>query len=292
MIPVAARAAVITALLLVSSSSAWATNSVLVGLSRIDDFASPGEQFSMDIVVDLDAPGVTAVTVAATGGLVTFSESPPGSGQWEQDDDVTFADLSALQTALDGTFSVTISGSSPSVSTFSLNANALVDGDFFPTPTNLSPANGATSVSTTTMLSWTDPTGAVTPYALNVAVRDFSTSQEALSIPALGVLEIPLSATSWQPPAPLDSGPTEFSVFYANVDASVTALISALQVTSGMITWDTSDFAPPSYPAATPFLVLAAESTVQFDVPEPSAGLLGAAALATLGILSSRRRRS
>jgi hypothetical protein len=167
-----------------------------------------------------------------------------------------------------------------------------VDGDFFATPTNLSPANGATGVSPTTLVSWTDPTGMVTPYALAVDVENDSETQEVLSIPDLGVVEIPITATSWQPPLALANGPVEFGVFYADVDLAVATAISALQVTAGTITWGNSSFAPPGYPAATPLLLLSSESIVQFAVPEPAAALLAATALAGLALLAGCRSRA
>ncbi len=276
------------------ASSAWAVNSVLVSLTRVDDFLFPAPAFEMDMSVELDGAGVTAVTVQAGSLALTFEEFPPGSGEWEQIEEITFSNLAALQSALDGTWTLMIAGgTSASMSTFTLDAAALMDGNFFPTPTNLSPANGATSVSATTLLSWTDPTGAVTPYALSVDTFSFSPEQEqeVLGIPDLGMLDISITATSWQPPLALPDGPIEFAVFYADADLSVLTAISALQVTMGTITWGNSDFSPPGYPAATPLLVLSSESIVQFTVPEPSAGLLTATALATV-ILIARRKRT
>lgn len=275
------------AMALVPVSSASAVNSILLALSRVDDFLFPAAQFSMYISVDLDLVGVTEVMVQAGSLSVPLEGSPFGSGAWEEE--VQFSDLTALQSTLDGTWTVTIAGPSPSTSTFSLNAASLVDGDFFPTATNLSPADGATNVATTPLLSWTDPTGPATPFALNVFVESDTHEQEALSIP--GVQEdIPITATSWQPPTPLPNGPIEFSVFYADPDTS--GMIGPLQVTMGALTWGNDAFSPPGYPASTPLLLLASESIVLFTVPEPSSALLGAAALATAALLARRRRGS
>lgn len=271
------------AMALVPASSALAVNSIILDLNRVDDFLFPAAQFSMDITVNLDLVGVTGVTVQA--GSLSVPLEAYGSGAWEGE--TQFPDLAALQSTLDGTWTVTIAGNSPSTSTFSLNAASLVDSDFFPTAMNLSPADGATNVSTTPLLSWTDPTGQATPFALNVFVESDTHEQEALSIP--GVQEdIPITATSWQPPTPLPNGPIEFSVFYADLGPS--AMIGPLQVTMGALTWGNDAFSPPGYPASTPLLVLASESIVQFTVPEPSVALLGAAALATTALLARRRR--
>ncbi len=284
------RTLVTLALALAPASSAWAVNSAIVNLSRLDDFVFPAAEFAMDMSVELDGGGVMAVTAEAGSLALTFEEFPPGSGEWEQIEEITFSNLAALQSTLDGTWTVTIvGGTSASTSTFTLDAAALVDGNFFPTPTNLSPANGAINVSPTTLLSWTDPTGMVTPYALAVDVENDSESQEVLSIPDLGVLDIAITATSWQPPLALPNGPIEFAVFYADADLPVLTAISAFQVTAGTITWGNSGFSPPGYPAATPLLVLASESIVQFTVPEPSAALLAATALAAVAALARRR---
>ena len=66
------------------ASSAWAVNSVLVSLARVDDFLFPAAAFEMDMSVELDGAGVTAVTVQAGSQALTFEEFPPGSGEWEQ----------------------------------------------------------------------------------------------------------------------------------------------------------------------------------------------------------------
>ena len=283
------RTLVALALALAPASSTWAVNSAIVNLSRLDDFVFPAAEFAMDMSVELDGGGVLAVTAQAGSLALTFEEFP-GSGEWEQIEEITFSNLAALQSTLDGTWTVTIvGGTSASTSTFTLDAAALVDGNFFATPTNLSPANGATGVLSTTLLSWTDPTGMVTPYALAVDVDNDSESQEVLSIPDLGVLDISITATSWQPPLALPNGPIEFAVFYADADLPVLTAISAFQVTAGTITWGNSGFSPPGYPATTPLLVLAPESIVQFTVPEPSAALLNATALAAVAALARRR---
>ena len=274
----ALRTLAVLAIAFAPASIASALNSVFLDLSRIDDFASPSAQFLMGVNVNLDLAGVTGVTVQAGSLSLPFAEFPFGSGAWEVNE-TPFTDLAALRNAINGIWTVTIVGTSPSTSTFTVSAAILVDSDFFPTATNLSPADAAINVSTTPLLSWTDPTGAATPFALNVRAASDTVEQEVLSIP--GVQEdIPITATSWQPPVALLNGPIEFSVLYA--DAATSTVISALQVTTGAITWGNDAFSPPGYPAATPLLVLASESIVQFTVPEPSAAFLGAAALATL----------
>lgn len=271
------------AMALAPASGASAVSSITLELSRIDDFLYPGQQFAMAIDVNLDVVGVTGVTVE-TGSLSLPLEAPSGSGEWFEE--MPFADLAALTTAADGIWTVMIAGTSPSTSTFTLNAATLTDSDFFSTATNLAPADGATNVSTMQQLSWSDPTGPATPYALVVLVENGTYQQEALSISGLQQ-DIPITATSWLPPTPLPSGPIEFSVLYA--DPGTSAMISALQVTTGAITWGNDAFSPPGYPASTPLLVLASESVVHFTVPEPSATFLGVTVLATLSLLARRR---
>lgn len=276
-------------LALTPASSVWADNTAIVSLVRIDDFVFPGAEFLFDLEINLDVAGVASVSAQAGNVALTFDEGSPG--EWEQIEEPLYANLAALQSAVDGMWTITITGTFPSTTTFTVGAAGLVDGDFFPTPTNVSPANGATDVSSTALLSWTDPTGLVTPYALILEVEDDgSLDQEALSIPDLGILDIPINATSWQPPLALPDGLNEFFISYVDVDLTViNATISAFQVTSGTIAWNNSEFSPPGYPATTPLLVLASETVVGFTVPEPSAGLLGAAALTTLAGLKRRR---
>jgi hypothetical protein len=262
-----------------------------VSLSRIDDHLFPTSEFAMDMTLIVEESGVTSVSAVAGTEALTFEEDTPGSGEWELVEEPDYADLAALQAAVNGTWTVTVAGTTPSTSTFKLDAAALVQGDFLAVPTNMSPAHGTTGVSSTATLSWSDNTGVTVPYALAVEYDGDAGFDEALSVLDLGILDIPITATSWQPSNPMPVGPIEYGVFYADVDLPVLATtISALQVTSGSITWGAAGFAPAGYPAATPFLVLGAESIVVFTVPEPTAAPLTASVLVMLSVLARRRR--
>jgi hypothetical protein len=261
------------------ASELVATNSAAVVISRLDDFLYPEAEFGVEFELGLGGGGVTAVTVTVGG---TEYDLEDWDGSWENDDDIVFADLAAMQTALDGVWTIETFGSSPGTSTFTLNAATLTDDDFFPTPTNLSPANGEVGVDPGTSFSWTDPTEPATPYLLGVGTdTDHGGDQEVISLEG----GIAVGATTWQPAQPLQNGLNESWVFYADANAS---FISAL---SGSITLSSHEFAPEGYPADRPLLALASETIVSFTVPEPSLELVQAAALGTLALLIRRRRR-
>jgi hypothetical protein len=261
------------------ASELVATNSAAVVISRLDDFLYPEAEFGVEFELGLGGGGVTAVTVTVGG---TEYDLEDWDGSWENDDDIVFADLAAMQTALDGVWTIETFGSSPGTSTFTLYAATLTDDDFFPTPTNLSPANGEVGVDPGTSFSWTDPTGPATPYLLGVGTdTDHGDDQEVISLEG----GIAVGATTWQPAQPLQNGLNESWVFYADANAS---FISAL---SGSITLSSHEFAPEGYPADRPLLALASETIVSFTVPEPSLELARAAALGTLTLLIRGRRR-
>jgi hypothetical protein len=101
---------------------------------------------------------------------------------------------------------VVTGGANASTSSFSLNANGLVDIDFPLSPTGLSPADGATGVSANTLLSWT---AIPSQFVVSVFAEDFTSEQEANSVTG----EISLNASSWQPPLALPTGIVEWGVF-------------------------------------------------------------------------------
>ena len=267
---------------LMASSAALAANNALIAIARIDDYLYPTQQFSLEIELELDVAGITGVAVTAVGGPVLLEQD----GVYWNSDDIQFEDLAAMKAALDGQWTIVITGSSPSISTFTLDAASLSDADFYDTATDLSPANGETGVGVNAEFSWTDPTGDVPPYVLVVGTEDeFDNDQEAVSFEG----QIELDATAWQPPLPLQNGFNEFWVFYTDVgDAS---FVTPLSVSSGTIVWSDHALAPPGYPAAAPLLALASETIVGFTVPEPAPGLAGAAALGTLALVAHCRRR-
>ncbi len=287
----------VVACLLVPASNTWADNSVLLNLGRIDDFIAPTQEFDLEVTVTLGAvEGVTGVTVQAGTLEIVLVLYSPEDGEWETDDDLFYENLEAVQAGVGGNWTVTVSGSQPSTSVFTLDAALLTEGDFFPTPSNVFPANGATNVEPDVEFSWTDPTGVVIPYVLGVETHygegEEAYDEESFSVPELGIEEIPITATSWQPEDPLTNGIAEFDVFYVNADLSVlAAAISEIEVSEGDITWGNSDFSPPGYPASTPLLALSSSTMVQFSVPEPSAALLAGTAFAVLAGLSRRRSR-
>jgi hypothetical protein len=265
---------------LLLSSAGLAANTALVGVSRIDDFFYPGKQFSLWFELELDVTGIGGVT-ATVGGSEYLMELY--DGYWETDE-IVFDDLAAMKTAAAGEWTIDIAGSSPSESTFTLDAASFSDSDFFATATNLSPAEGAVGVASDTLLSWTDPTGEMTPYVLVASVgNDFGGDQEVMNLEG----QIETDATSWQPAEALQNGFNEFGVFYGDANSS---FITALSVSSGAITWSSHAAAPDGYPASTPLLALGSETIVSFTVPEPSPELARAAALSALALLARRRR--
>jgi hypothetical protein len=277
-----------TLLISLCLSSAAMAASVLLLLARSDDYLNPSIPFHASIDADLaDVTGVTGVTVSI--GSTPYVLGDFGDGLWGSEADFLFADLAALQTALDGEWTIDIEGTFPSTSTFTLTTTNLVDGDFYPTPTDLSPADGATGVPADTAISWTDPTGPSTPYALHVAVgsNEGGLWQEAVSV-APG--EISITATTWQPPSAISAGLNESEVVY--VDADPTLVTAPLAVISGSINWLASDLAPAGYPAATPLILMGSETAIQFTaLPEASGPAATGAALGTLLLLARLRRR-
>ena len=260
-----------------------ADNSMNVILARTDDFLAPSYPFTFGIEISVpDVLGITAVDVSVAGGgsVALHSDDP---GRWSHD--ARYADLAAMQADVDGTWTVNISGTDPSSSSFTLQANLLEDADFFATATGLNPPNSAVGVSPGSVVSWVPPAGGASADGLFVRVDGNSIYQDDNSV--LGGLST--SDTSWAPPQPLASGQNEYSVGYYNIDDS---FITALSVLSGSIIWGASEFVPTSYASQTPLLALGSETIVSFTVaPEPnSLFLLACGGLGGL-IWQFRRRR-
>jgi hypothetical protein len=273
-------------LLIPSTASA---SSILISIDRLDDFAVPLSAFGVFLSVEIDAPDVT--NVAVTAGTVEILMELTPDGVWEDaSENVFFRSLTALESAVSGTWTIVVTGGADaSTSSFTINdSRDLRNGDFLPIATGLSPADGATEVSATTLLSWTAVPSAI---ALNVfAGSDDTNEQEALNL--LG--EILIDATSWQPPLPLPAGPGQWGVFYAPDPILTVDLVGDISVTTGTIDWVVHGFAElagVSWPASKPFMVLGSESIVQISVPEPAEVLQSGVALATLGLLASLRSR-
>ncbi len=256
-------------------------------LTHTDDYLYPSANYSTGFDFDLsDVAGVTGVTVSF-GSSVHELESWD-EGTWGNDDDITFTNLAAMKSALGGTWTIDIAGDSPSSSSFMLTIAGLGEGDFFATPTGLSPAHGATDVPADTAISWVDPTGSSTPYALAVEVEsdigwDY---QGILSLDEPGAF--PVTSTHWQPPLALADDSYETAVTYVEHDE---ALASSISVNSGPIIWSASPFAPQGYPATDPLVLKGSETIVAFTVPEPSASAAAGAALVTILFLARLRGR-
>jgi hypothetical protein len=269
--------------------SAGAQNTMLVVPTRADDTFTPAAAFLLGVEVilgDAAAVDVTAVTVAFGSTLLDL-ETESEVGEWEAEPD--FASFAAMKSEITGTWTITIVGGTlASTTTFTFTTTSLDDGDFFATPTDLSPADGATGVAVDAGLSWSDPTGLSTPDALVVRVEGPTTDQEANSLAdPMDPEFIAVDATMWGPSDDLESGMLEFSVFYADADDS---FVSTMNVTAGTIAWVPPDFFQ-SYPTNKPFLALSSETIVAFTVPEPSSTTLALAALGTLALLARARRK-
>jgi hypothetical protein len=249
---------------------------------RVDDYFFPDSDFIAQVVVDVDVPGVTGVTVSTP--MVDYPLENESGTEWETEEN--FATLGQMAGVLDGEWTISVDGPTPSTSTFSLDASSFGEATFFATPTILEPTNQST-VSTTPTFSWTDPTGAADPSGLITAVGEADDGPfEAHASSFEGTLAV--TDTSWQPGTIPPGGDYELDVAYVNVDGS---FVSPLSVSSGSITWGDSPIAPPGYPADSPLLLLGSDTIVGFTtVPEASAVLLRAAALGVLVPLARWRR--
>jgi hypothetical protein len=268
------------ALSLLTAPAAGAANFVELAILRVDDFLFPSNRFmvAMSVALDDDS-GVSAITLSTP--QQSFPLEQQGTS-WEEE--AAFGSREAMQTALDGTWTIAIiGGAAASTSTFGLDAASFAEGDFFATATVLNPADGATGVSSTVSFQWTDPTGPQTPDFLEVLAGGPSTEQFDDS--ATGTLS--LTDTSWQPPLPLEAGQNEVDVIYLRIDP--TRVTSTLQVTAGSIVWGASPSAPPGYPADTPLVAHGSDRIIGFTVPEPAAAALHGAALAALALVGRRR---
>jgi hypothetical protein len=268
------------ALSLLTASAAGAANFVEMAILRVDDFLFPSNQFMVAMSVALDDDtGVSGITLSTP--QQSFPLEQQGTS-WEEE--AAFGSREAMQTALDGTWTIAITGgAAASTSTFGLDAASFVDGDFFATATVLDPADGATGVSPAVSFQWTDPTGPQTPDLLEVVVAGQSTLHSDDS--ETGTLS--LTDTSWQPPVPLDAGQNEFDVIYLRIDPA--RVTSTLQVTAGSIVWGASPSAPPGYPVDTPLVAHGSDRIIGFTVPEPATAALYGVALAALALVGRQR---
>ena len=270
------------------SPFAASASSILFDLDRIDDFVFPTDEFAVFIEIEIDAPDVT--DVAVTMGTLSIPMELSPDGIWENANDTVFPSLAALKTAVNGIWTIVVTGGTDaSTSSFTVNANGLVDGDFPPTATGLSPADGATGVSATTPLSWT-PVPAQFQFVLDVFAGNDAGEQEALSL----FDEILLSASFWQPPLALPTGPVEWGVFYVPDPIITVDLVGDINVDDGSINWlphPLIELAGLTWPTEKPLMVLASETIVEITVPEPDEVFQSLVALATLSLLVGLRSR-
>jgi hypothetical protein len=258
---------------------------VELALVRVDDAFFPSSGFLLDIGVAPDVPGVTAVTVAAGAlGALGYVWGLENEGGPIWDSEQSFTDLNDVKSRLDGSWTITVSGTTPSVTSFSFDAASFMESTFFQTPTIVSPTHMQT-VSATPMFSWVDPTGPITPFALLVEGADDQDLGLEFGADSLSG-ELAVTDTSWSPP-PLQDASYELDVIYLELGGS---FVSTLSVDSGNITWGDSPEAPPGYPANSPLLAVGSDTIVGFTVPEPRVLLLELAALGLMGGLARVRR--
>jgi hypothetical protein len=237
---------------------AQAENSIIIAAFRVDDPSDPATAFDATVNIVLeDVPGVTSVLVSINGSPPELLEED-GPGNWNLEG--SFGSFAELVEQADGVFTITIVGDQPSTSSFTLDTDPLVDGDFYATPDGLFPPHGATGVPADVVLSWNDPTGPETPDGIFLFVGTDDFEQEDNSY--AGTMSI--TDTSWDPPMVLDEGENEFSIGY--FDFADAALVSSITVQSGTIEWSTSPLAPDGWPDQTPLLVFGSQSYAFFIV--------------------------
>jgi hypothetical protein len=242
-------------------ADAGGANWVHVDLVKVDDLPFNETGFFVWIEVNVsgvaDVAGVNVITPNST--LIALEAD--GKGSWFEE--VDFADLASVKTEASGQWSILLDTPFPNLTTFTIDASSLGEGDFFPTPTVTNPVHGATGVPLDVTFSWTDTTGKAVPDAISVSVDQDPLEQGENSITGT----IGVDDTSWTAPAPLPPGFNEFAVSYHTmVDP---AAVGPLAVSFGGIAWGNSPFAPKGYPASTPLVVLGSEAIISFDAGEP-----------------------
>ncbi len=232
---------------------------------RSDDAEAPGA-FRMEFLVSLEAEvGVTDVTVTTGGGSVwMLTNDIDTPAEWYHGE--SKASAAAIVAETNGTWTVEISASSSSTTTFTVNTGGLTDADFFPTPTGVSPAYADTSVPSGTNVSWNDPTGGATAEALFVSVDSDTLLQDDNTL--FGSLLV--TDTSWDPPLDLDPCTNVLEMDYVIADDT---LIGTYNVTAGSIVWEDHPISAgiPGYPASSPLLAHGSFTRVIFAVINPCA---------------------
>ncbi len=275
------------ALLAGSPVRAATTNYMELTATRVDDQTMPYTGFRGHIEVVLgNETDVSSVTVATPGGLVPLIDVSGNGTNWVQK--MYVPDLATFTSATSGAWMVTVNqGASTSTLNFTLNTSELTDADFYPTPTGLSPGQGATGVPGGATLSWTGPAGSATSQVLESDISDnLGHDQQVLSLDATN--PISLAATSWTPAGTITANACQWEVgYYQRASSSlVTSLSSA-----GSVAWDTSPYAGIDWTSGVPLVIVGSQSIVSFNqsTPEPaSVVLLGLGGL----LLWARRRRA
>ncbi len=284
------RSAVRSLIVLISCASiapfAASASSLFFDFDRIDDFVFPTDAFAVFIEIEIDEPGVTGVEV--TMGTVVVPLELSFDGTWEEATDTVFPSLAALRNAVSGSWTIVVTGGADaSSSSFTVDANGLLDADFPPTATSLSPAHGATGVSANTLLSWT---AIPDQFVVGVFAENDLVNQETDSLSG----GLPIGASSWQPPLALPNGSIEWGVFYARNPELTVDLVGDITVTAGTINWLPHELIAATginWPTTKPLMALASESIVAITVPEPDALLQGGVTIAMVGVLASLRSR-
>ncbi|MEM7228348.1 MAG: hypothetical protein AAF432_05965 [Planctomycetota bacterium] len=243
-------------------ANAGLNNTIEIGITRADDVLFADAEFLAFIDINVaGVPGVTEVQIAANG--VPLFVEDDGDGLWVWEDG--FDSLAALKTAMNGTWIIGVVGLESSVTTMFFDANSLTDGDFYGTPTIVSPLPGSTGDSPATF-EWTDPTGADTPDVLVVEAEGETVDFGVEAVSLFG--DIAIDATTWNPGVTFPDDIYEYDIAYLNFDA--TRIIGPLQtIPLGSISWSSSPVAPVGYPAGMPLVITGSETIATFTVGVP-----------------------
>ncbi len=239
------------------------SNYVNLFVAKADDAHFPLSEFFFTINVVI--PGVTGVSGVAvvTGGATPLAMGDGGGGEWFED--MWFPDLTAMESELDGDWTVIITGRSPSTSTFTLNAALLTTKDFFATATVVVPANGSTGVHANVDFIWTDPTPVDTTTDLLFVIVEGASEMAQMDNSINGTLSP--TSTTWDPPLDLELGENEFVVGYVDFpDPKNVGLLVTPLSTMDLIVWGESPAAPLDYRSSTPLLMLGSFTRVDFSV--------------------------
>ncbi|MFO0873808.1 MAG: hypothetical protein U0575_07525 [Phycisphaerales bacterium] len=254
-------------------------------VSREDDTFAPNVAFRAEIELALDDPTLpTAISVFTGGGAAAALAFEKVDARWFHA--WSYGSFDEIKSALNGTWTIEIMGSVPSVSTFTFAANALEQVNFFESPQVTHPVDGAPGVLPTVVTTWLPPTAGPFPAYILDAWIDYGAPDGPGSSPGPAEF-LDTSSTSWDPEGLLLPGLSRFTVEYGV--AAPPNLVGPLIVTSGAMRWSTPRIAPPGYPAPAPLIALTGRTRIAFTVvPCPDSADLdcdGAVSGADLGLL-------